>query len=327
MTEEKENNSEFGAKYHKLLQSLRPKSHNECPESEQLLRYFKKELDGEQQRLLEEHIDLCPVCIEVLHRLEDTANIADEEVELPENWRGIETKLDERVYSHLDSFRESERHHVTEASNHLSLFGKLKAISNDRFLQILKTPRLAYAGAVIALCIGFLYGYAFTLRPEYFAIAQIQPEKRSILRSKAIQSESLRKGVEFFYQEKYERAIVDLSAYLEGEPNHYQANYHLGLAYVLDAEIWLLGLPYDFDTSKVRQGISYFEKALSLARDNAFYQEDCFWYLGKAYLMMGDLDKAREQFEQLLQLSQPNLMRKDEARKIVLKINELSRNL
>lgn len=95
---------------------------------------------------------------------------------------------------------------------------------------------------------------------------------------------------------------------------------------MLDARVELLGVPYRFDRKKVRQGIKYLENALSLAGDNAFYQEDCLWYLGKAYLMLGDLEKARQHFEQIVNLPQPNLLRRNDARSMVQKIDELSSN-
>ena len=63
--------------------------------------------------------------------------------------------------------------------------------------------------------------------------------------------------------------------------------------------------------------IKYLEKAFLLSRENQFYQEDCYWFLGKAYLMIEDVDNAKIQFTNILNLDKINLMRKENAREML----------
>ncbi|NIV01025.1 MAG: hypothetical protein GWN55_06830, partial [Phycisphaerae bacterium] len=229
-----------------------------------------------------------------MQRLAAAEKMEDREVTVPENWQEMAKEMDARVYAHLDSMKSE----TSKALQEQSIAAKLKSMLEKAF-HLVFTPKLAYVALVVSMGLGAIYGYAFLNRSRYFGVAVIEAEKIGMLRGENIQSESLRRGLQFFEQEKYDQAIEPLGSYLENEPNPYQANYFLGLAYLLDARVHLLGVPYRFNPNKVSQGIKYLEKARSVAGENAFYREDCLWYLAKAYLMLDELEKARKPLKQL----------------------------
>ena len=325
MNENQENDFTFKTKYVKVLREIRQHIRKSCPESEVLYRYFKKELSDNERNIVAQHVELCPVCLEALQMLEEIEK-KEEEMELPENWDKLEREIDARIYAYLNGLKTSVPVQESGAQENRGLLNKSRILQGITFLLILKQRRLAYFGMALAFCLAAIYAYAFLNRPDYFGLAQIKAEKIGEVRGEGIESETLRKGMQLFAQGKYKSAAELLSVYLAAHPDHLQANYIMGLTYLLDAKVKLLGVAYHFDSQKVQQGIKYLKNALSLAADNAFYQEDCLWFLGKAYLMLGDMEKARRNFEQIINLSRPNLFRKDEARKMVQKIDELSRN-
>lgn len=325
MNEHKENDADFMNKYGRMLQNIKSQLLKSCPAAEVLIRYFKNELTGVEKAEVAQHVDLCPVCMEALRELEEIDE-KGEKMELPEKWEEIEKEMDARVYAYLKSLDASMPAQEVVLQEQLSLLSRLRMLWGSAVLFILKQRRLAYLGLTLALFFGALYAYAFLSRPDYFVLAQIEAESSAVVRGEGMESEPLRLGIQSFTQGKYEAAVKYLGNYLTKHPDHFQANYLMGLAYLLDARVELLGIPYRFDRQKVRQGIKYLENALSLAGDNAFYQEDCLWYLGKAYLMLGDLEKARQHFEQIVNFPQPNLLRRNEARNMVQKIDELSSN-
>ena len=141
------------------------------------------------------------------------------------------------------------------------------------------------------------------------------------MRGASIESKSLQMGLEHFEQGNYKQAIGLFRAFLESKPNHFLANFYLGLTYLLNSTESMLGLPYRSNAAQIEHGNTYLNVAFIFEGENAFYQEDCLWYLGKAYLMLGKLPLAKQQFEQLINLNQPNLLRKNAARDLVVKID------
>ena len=176
---------------------------------------------------------------------------------------------------------------------------------------------VAYAGLMAAVLIGIVYSYAYLSRPAYFDPAQIHRESIGTLRNTAAAENELQQGIRSFARGNYSHAIEKLGAAIPASPNNYITNYYLGLAYLMDAKKTLPGLAYDFDAKKVSEGKRYLQNALTLSGDNAFYQEDNYWYLAKAYLMEGGISAAKLYLNKILALQRPGLMRQDAARKLL----------
>ena len=310
--------ADFLKKYGRILQAIKSQIQKECPEADVLIRYFKSELGEQKQAEVAQHLEMCPVCMQALQGLAEVEK-AGEEIELPRKWDEIARKMDARVYAYLESLKTPVLTREPDKRKGIRILDKLRNFWGSADIFVL-ARRLAYLGLALSLGLGVLYAYALLSRPDDFSLAQIAAESRMVVRGEGIKSEMLQLGMQAFAQGKYENAVEHLGRYLTNHPNHFQANYTMGLAYLLDARVELLGVGYRFDSQKVRRGIEYLEKALSLAGDNAFYREDCLWYLGKASLMLGDRQQAQHYFEQIINLPQPNLLRKEAARKIVRKI-------
>ena len=312
-------NADAMDRYKKSFSDLKSHIAANCPPAEKLVSYVDNELAEDEVRALKEHFDLCPVCLDALQQLQTARNTALGPEHPVPNWPALEAEMDAKVYSHLNALAPSKFGNQA-AETGAGILSRIKTYIS----KLLLPPALAYAGLAMIVLLVSLYGYAFFSRPAYFPLAQIQFYETGVVRGAGIRSKTLKTGWQYFEQNQYTKAISSLKKFLADQPNHYQANFLVGLSYLFEARKQLLGLPYRFDSKMVNQGVGYLEKALSLAEGNAFYQEDCLWYLGKAYLMLGDFDNARQQFQALLNLPQLNLMRKDAARKMVLKLNEFS---
>ncbi len=312
----------FEQAYGRRLAEMRKKPPEACPAAEVLARYYHEELSKTERKTVEDHINLCPFCLEAVVQLREAEKHAAEEPAQPVGWAEIEKALDRDFYSRLES-----------ASGPL---GRSTEISDQReqrratfaeklrsgWAQWLWRPQgLAYAGAAALVVIASLYTYAYLSRGPYFQLARIEQKHVSSVRAAVGAPDDMREGLRLFRQGDYQAAIARLKGYVETAPASFSANYYLGLSHLYQAPVGLPALPYKFNQRHVDLAISYLQKALALAQDNQFYQEDCYWYLGKAYLMKGDPEKAREQFQNILSLSRPNLMRKDQARKILLEIS------
>ncbi|NOY77297.1 MAG: zf-HC2 domain-containing protein [Calditrichaeota bacterium] len=309
-------------RYKKPFRDLKSHIAANCPPAEKLAAYADNELAADEVRALKEHFDLCPVCLNALEQLQTARNTAPNPEHQVLNRPALEAEMDAKVYSYLNSLAPSKSVNKA-AETGAGVLSRIKTYINKFFLP----PASVYAGLAMAVLLVSLYAYAFFSRPVYFPLAHIQFSETGVVRGEGIQSESLKTGWRYFEQSRYAKAVFSLKKFLAGQPNHYQANFLVGLSYLFEARKRLLGLPYRFDLKMVNQGIGYLKKALSLTEGNAFYREDCLWYLGKAYLMLGDVDNARQQFQAILNLPQPNLMRKAAAGKMVLKLNEFSGNL
>ncbi|MBC8182758.1 hypothetical protein H8E88_16780 [candidate division KSB1 bacterium] len=306
--------NDFSDKLKKQLKSIRNNEIDNCPQAEVLYRYFNKELPGKEKKIFEDHLDLCPLCFSTLDSLKTAGKKKMEKTSLNKNWSDIEKELDEKFYSSLDSISISEVE-TTKAPYWKKYFEILRG-KLFNFSDIFLTPRIiAYAGSVAVLLIISLYSIAYFNRSDFYYLSEIKPEQQAVLRSG--ESKFLTNGLELFADGKYKQAIADFDSFVQKNQANYPANYYLGLCYLNISKTGLPGMPYKYDTSMVKNGIKYLEVALTNAGENQFYQEDCYWYLGKAYLMIGEVDKAKMQFNKILNLDKINLMRKEDAREMV----------
>ncbi len=299
---------------------LRSLIQGQCPEADLLGNFIQKELDGKVRTTIEEHLDVCPMCLLAVQQLIQAEEFEDAEpLAQAVSWQEAEQHMDGKVHAYLQSIQESEAGVASPHRERLNPLQKLISLMNE----VLTPSRLAYAGLAASVCIGTIYFYALFSRPDYFELARIQYESIGQTRGQYSQSEELLKGLESLEQGQYENAVRSLSELQKTHPDNYQVNFNLGLAYMLGSEKALLGLPYKFDPEQVRQAVESLTRASGLAEENQFYQEDCFWHLGKAYLMMNETEQAKRQFVKILNLKQPNLMRKAEAKEMLEKIAAL----
>jgi tetratricopeptide (TPR) repeat protein len=312
----------FEQAFGQRLAEMRKKSPDDCPTAEVLARYFQDELSRTEREAVEDHIDLCPVCLEAVVQLREAERQPAKESAQPVDWAEIEKALDRDFYSRLESASGPPERRAEIIDRREQRRVSLAEQLRSAWAQLLWRPQgLAYAGVAALLVVASLYTYAYLSRGPYFQLARIEQEHVSPVRAAADAPEDFREGLQLFRDGDYEAAIARLEGYVEAAPSSFPANYYLGLSHLYEAPAGLPAFPYKFDQQHVDQAILYLQKALALAQDNQFYQEDCYWYLGKAYLMKGDLERAREQFRNILTLTRPNLMRKGQAREMILEIS------
>jgi tetratricopeptide (TPR) repeat protein len=308
-----EKNKDFSDKFRQQLKNLRNREIDNCPQAESLSRYFNNDLSNKENKLFEDHLNFCPICSYALEKLKITGEI--EKNGHPKIWNDVEKQLDEKFYSSLDSisFTPSE----TAVAPQWHKYFEILQENWNKFLEIFSRPKvLAYAGSFVMLLIISLYSVTYFGRSDIFYLAEIEIEQSFSLRDRTVSS-AFADGLKFFKDGKYKNAIEKFTFSLQDHPTHYSANLYNGLCYLSISKRGLPGLAYKYDTSKVKQALKFLETALLLANENQFYQEDCYWYLGKAYLMIKDIDNAKTQFDKILHIDKMNLMRKQDAREIL----------
>ena len=131
----------------------------------------------------------------------------------------------------------------------------------------------------------------FTLRaPEakYAALARIEPLYYQPIEIRGEESLSeteklFQQGITFYQQGEYRVAINKLLLVIKKQPEDVNANFYLGLSYLL--------------IKKPDQAIFHLQKVIEL--NGEFLFEKCYWYLGNAYLLKNDGKTALEIFERV----------------------------
>ncbi|MFQ5638292.1 MAG: tol-pal system YbgF family protein [bacterium] len=306
-------NSDSIDRYERRLRKLR--SSQSCPSAEKLGIYVNNKLGDRETKNLNEHFDLCPACLDAVRQLQKNREQELDAAKPPQSWPTLEKKMDEKVYAFLESLQPAQ----SAPDLALNAAGSLSRVTT--FVARLLTPRkFAYAGLAAALIITSLYAFAFLSRAETFQLAQIQLELKSSSRGTSDREDFFNKGLTLFEEGDFEPAIQNFEIYRKEHANHYAVHFYLGVAHLARAERAFLGLPYRFDPGDVSAGIAYLQQAMVLTNNNAFYLEDCLWYLGKAHLMLKDTNAATQYFKQLRFLEVPGLMRKAKARKVLAEI-------
>jgi tetratricopeptide (TPR) repeat protein len=310
----------FLGTYEIHFEQLKNKNLDNCPAVEKLTSFLNQELPDKENKQIEEHLNFCPLCLAAYERLAHADRDDQNMITATEEWEALEARIDHDVYGYLKTaIRRKKRVSFVRTNWIEILIFKLKNLVNF----LMKPNRVIYAGAVVVVVIFSLYGFAYLSRPGYFELARIENERTSVLRSISTPANDFSSGLKFFQDKKYEQTILALEIYLKENPDHYEANYYIGLAYLLEARKGIPGLSYKFDQANVDKGLKYLDRALQVSQENQFYQEDCYWYLGKALLMKGELEKAKVQFEKIIDLNQLSLMRKEQGREMILQIERI----
>jgi tetratricopeptide (TPR) repeat protein len=293
-----------------------------CPAPAKLYGYLKNELALTERTALEAHIDICPACTTALLALMEAEQVSTETAAVPAQWDQIEQDLDNRFHQYVKPMSRPslEKAGVFKAR---SLFLEKGIL----ILELFSRPRaVACTGAAIALCIVSIYSYAWLSRPGYFHLVHLEKERTALLRSEPGPSGVLQEGLAWYHQGNYSAAIEKLTIFVQRDTSNYIAYYDLGRSYLFNAKTGLPGFAFKYDKAQVRQGIRHLEKALRLSDGNPFYQEECFWNLGMAFLMLGDFDASREYFARIEHLTHPNLSKQGNARQMIKDIADFKRS-
>lgn len=293
-------------RFKKLLRKTLSANENVACNDNLLVDYHHNELDAQMREIMENHLDSCPACLALLSQLREAETTTPEVTD----WHQIQTRMDNRVRPFLDGLSQQKK--VARDG----LF--------ERFLIWLAKP-IPVVATLTAICGLFLagtYGYALMSRPAAFHLAQITLEVPAVTRGQDTQDD-LMTGLELMQQHNYAAASLKIGAFIRKNPEQFQALFYLGLCKLKLAEESVLWIKSGFNVEFANAGLDYLEAAYRLTGDNPFYQEDCLWYLGKAYLMLGQKAAALEKFSVIVNLPAQNILRRERAEEMIVKIQTL----
>lgn len=260
-----------------------------CPEESELISYHLRELSEEEAENIREHLALCPRCVDKLKKIILFFNAVDE---APVSQKTPDEKRWEKLMEALG--RRPSKNWVGWS--------------------------LAIAASVLIVVLGGGYGLAILERPDYWTNPQYQNlvDMRSdlrVVRSYVTRSPENLKGeaIRDLADSSFSSARSKLLKYVEANPTDEEGHRLLAFAYLLTAKRTFL-IDYGFDKDHVNQAIEHLQQAEELARDNPFAHEEISWLLGRAYAMLGNFEMVAKQHQAILSMTDPNLIKKAEAR-------------
>ncbi len=162
-------------------------------------------------------------------------------------------------------------------------------------------PRLAQLAMGLAVILLFLF-LPWSLRtdnPFYDKALIAHSEFSFITRGEA--NQDLLQAYSLFHAGQLSDAIDRLQVLAESASDAQvvtQARYALGISYLLRSKQDFLWVARNFKVEDVMAGIGHLTAALALS-DMPGFRENCYWYLGKANLMLGDGDAATRAFQKV----------------------------
>ncbi len=117
-------------------------------------------------------------------------------------------------------------------------------------------------------------------------------------------------GMEFYQEKNYSKAIDKLSTYVRRKKKNAYGHFYLGVSLLL--------------TDKYKKGIDHLNSASKLCEEQGkeILLEKCNWYLGNAYLKTNNVEKALEEFRNVVAIGGEF---KEDAIKQIVRIEEMKR--
>ena len=112
----------------------------------------------------------------------------------------------------------------------------------------------------------------------------------------------LSEALSAFHESNYNQSIQDLEISISSntsDPSLFYAHYVLGICYLYEAQSDFLGRFRIFNAMLINKGIQNFERA-SVLSGNPGIEEDCLWYIAKAFIMKKEEEKAIQTFESII---------------------------
>ena len=147
-----------------------------------------------------------------------------------------------------------------------TIFSTFKLI----FTRMERPLYIGYATAMLVLCITL---FSITQKqPQYYDIASLNQQEQEML------------------------MLINNQNRGDYEENEFSQ----GAVLLLDAEYRKVGVLLSFDNQKINDDISHLKKAYNLSNE-PFYQNKYAYFIGKAYLMNSDLERAKEWLKVVVQ--------------------------
>ncbi|MFQ5753805.1 MAG: tetratricopeptide repeat protein, partial [bacterium] len=199
---------------------------------------------------------------------------------------------------------------------------KLKnKIEKDRNHRNKTTIIFRLAASIVLIIAGSLGGLYLT-RPGTYSLAKINPEVELKKLDTFRGSDPLSRGVFSLKNKDFNQANEIFMNYVHENPDNFEGHYYLGLTILFKAESGVYGF-FRFRKSYAEKAVAHLQKALTRIDDNPRQAANCFWFIGKAYLMKGEIKPAESQFRKIVAISEPNIRRKQEAQALLQEIEKL----
>lgn len=179
----------------------------------------------------------------------------------------------------------------------------IDSIKNKILVPIPKYYPIAIGVAVVLFFMIWVGPLFHESDNPYFDLTTLEQDRISFLTRGNI-PQPLSEGLTAFHEGNYQKAIQELEKVISTnskDPTLYYAHYVLGISYLIEAKSDLFGWVQKFDSNLVDKGIQSLQIARSL-NNTLRINEDCSWYIAKAYLMKNEGEKAKEVFERVLNM-------------------------
>lgn len=180
-------------------------------------------------------------------------------------------------------------------------------------------------GAVVVISLMIWVGPFFRGSDNpYSSLVSLEQEKILSL-TRGSTSETLNKGLISYQEGNYQKAIQELEKAISEnstDPSLFYAHRLLGVTYLIEAKNGFWGRFKNFEINEVDKGIQHLQIAQSLS-DSRGLDEDCNWYIAKAYLMKEDVKKAKGILQEIIKLRG---RRYQDAKELIKEIENISRS-
>jgi len=273
----------------------------QCPSVEELQQYFSREISDKRAKIIAEHVEDCISCTDILESLEEAATAEDEicekilqDVYLDQNFE--EARMPESLVAALKTRKsllarvmKSIKMWVGAFTNAVgSIFSGMKELWQKPMIKVFLPITVTIAIALLFLLPKFLFQPS-----EYADLAIIKKAPYQAITFKGdieltTSQQLFADGMKFYSQKKYQAAIQQLTTFLENEPDNAYGNFYLGVSYLL--------------ANDVENGIKSLKAASEFSQEltNKLLLEQCYWYLGNAYLENNNVEQALIEFNNVI---------------------------
>jgi len=310
-----------------------------CPENSELISYHRRELPRKEAEAVREHLALCPRCIAELKQIIHFLAVAATAPAAPaapneKQWEKLLQALkQEGVEESVAPLSEPSKAEAWKTPGYSS-FRLKEWVGRLLRPRVVFKPRFVFAILIVMMVSGAgIVGLLRLQRPDYWTnphyanLVDLKSDLNALRNRGTRLPDNLKAdAIQDLEDSSFSSARSKLLKHAKTDFNDEEGYRLLALTYLLTAKRTFF-IDYEFDKSQVNQAIVYLQLANELAKNNVFAQEEILWLLGRAYAMLGDFETAAKQYQALLNMTDPSLVKKAEARQALDDLAALTTSL
>lgn len=251
--------------------------------------YDGRQLTGDEIAGVENHLETCRICAQKVEQIEH-------------EFREIDAFLERAGVPALQLKAASPTPRVAVR---IARLGHTIISGAKTFFSLPKLQLYPVAAVACAAVVALIWISPFFRSNEYpyLKLAAIDAKSASIggfVRGDA--DMLLSDGLYAFDQGQYEIAIERLQRFIDehpDNPNWFYAHYLSGVANLSLAKSDFLGRFHDVEPERVDRAIGHLQVAVQTT-DNLRVQENAYWFIGKAHLMLQHSEQAKSAFQKVI---------------------------